>query len=315
MNSGIRQLLFIFSSVLLGLGFSYFYQGATIATWLINLPLALMLYLLFLTVDFKTIVNAFLDFRFTVTALSINFILTPLIAIFLGQVFFSENFELKLGLLMLLVTPCTDWYLVFTDLAKGNVAKGMSLLPLNLVLQIVLMPFYISLIYDNEILLDTKHLIFNLAIILIIPFCLSVLTKKWLKAENRQGFLFRHNERLSLFCLSIAIFLMFFKEGSALFLNWTLVLAFFLPLGLFFIFAFLLANEFAYKLAFSRDTKIALVFTSMARNSPLSLAIAISVFPLFSLTHLVLVIGPMIELPILAITAYFLGREKLERKK
>ncbi|HIH69628.1 hypothetical protein [Methermicoccus shengliensis] len=34
-----------------------------------------------------------------------------------------------LGLIMLLVTPCTDWYLVFTGVARGDVPFCLTLLP------------------------------------------------------------------------------------------------------------------------------------------------------------------------------------------
>jgi hypothetical protein len=30
---------------------------------------------------------------------------------------------------MLMVTPCTDWYLIFTGIAKGNVALSTAILP------------------------------------------------------------------------------------------------------------------------------------------------------------------------------------------
>lgn len=40
-----------------------------------------------------------------------------------------------------------------------------------------------------------------------------------------------------------------------------------------------------------------MTFTSLARNSPLSLAIAIAAFPDQPLISLALVIGPLIELP------------------
>jgi ACR3 family arsenite efflux pump ArsB len=41
---------------------------------------------------------------------------------------------LWVGFLMLMVTPCTDWYLVFTAVAKGNLALSTALLPVPLVL-------------------------------------------------------------------------------------------------------------------------------------------------------------------------------------
>ena len=45
---------------------------------------------------------------------------------------------------MLMVTPCTDWYLVFTGVAKGNVPLSTSILPINLILQILLLPIFLE---------------------------------------------------------------------------------------------------------------------------------------------------------------------------
>ena len=36
--------------------------------------------------------------------------------------FLSDHPALWVGFIMLMVTPCTDWYLIFTEIAKGNVA-------------------------------------------------------------------------------------------------------------------------------------------------------------------------------------------------
>ena len=46
---------------------------------------------------------------------------------------------------MLMVTPCTDWYLIFTEIAKGNVALSTAILPVNLILQVLLLPIYLFL--------------------------------------------------------------------------------------------------------------------------------------------------------------------------
>ncbi len=44
---------------------------------------------------------------------------------------------------MLMVTPCTDWYLLFTGIARGNVPLSASILPMNLILQLALLPLYL----------------------------------------------------------------------------------------------------------------------------------------------------------------------------
>ena len=56
------------------------------------------------------------------------------------------------------------------------------------------------------------------------------------------------------------------------------------------------------------DEVVSLNFTTLARNSPLSLAIAVATFPDRPLISLALVIGPLIELPALSIISNVIKR-------
>ena len=47
---------------------------------------------------------------------------------------------MRAGVILYALTPCTGWYLIFTGLAEGDVAWGVSPQPWNLVLQIALLP-------------------------------------------------------------------------------------------------------------------------------------------------------------------------------
>lgn len=67
--------------------------------------------------------------RVAATSVALNFAWTPVLAGLLGRALLSGHPDLRLGLVMLLVTPCTDWYLVFTGTARGNVTLGAALLP------------------------------------------------------------------------------------------------------------------------------------------------------------------------------------------
>lgn len=73
-------------------------------------------------------------------SLVINFVWIPLLAWVLEWLFLDSHPALWVGFLMLMVTPCTDWYLVFTGIAKGNLALSTALLPVNLVLQLAPKP-------------------------------------------------------------------------------------------------------------------------------------------------------------------------------
>lgn len=91
-----------------------------------------MLFRLFLTINVSKLKSAFLNVKFSLTSLIINFIWTPVFAYLLGYIFLSNDLPLWIGFVMLLVTPCTDWCLVFTGTARGNVPLSTSPLPANL---------------------------------------------------------------------------------------------------------------------------------------------------------------------------------------
>ena len=76
-----------------------------------------------------------------------------------------------------------------------------------------------------------------------------------------------------------------------------------IPLGLFFIVNFIIAQIVGRALGFPFDDTTSLTFTTLARNSPLSLAIAVAAFPGSPLIALVLVLGPLIELPVLSLVS------------
>ena len=129
---------------------------------------------MFVCVDLKDIGQAFVNMRYTLTTVLINFMITPIVAFFLGQIFFASSIEIRIGLLMLLVTPCTDWYLVFTGLSRGNVGLNISILPINLILQIVLMPIYLFVFLGREIQIDTTDILQSVLIVLLIPFSVLI---------------------------------------------------------------------------------------------------------------------------------------------
>ena len=118
------------------------------------------------------------------------------------------------------------------------------------------------------------------------------------------------NFQLLFLCLAIAV--MFGAESVVLFGNLDVLLRTLVPLLLFFAVNLLLTTKVGKAEGLSYDDTTSLVFTSLARNSPLALAIAVAAFPDSPLTMLMLVIGPLIELPILsAVAGYRLSRRNV----
>jgi len=137
---------------------------------------------------------------------------------------------------MLMVTPCTDWYLIFTGIAKGNVALSAAILPLNLVLQIVLLPIYLLIFGGTTGVIHLSDLIESVLIVLFIPLGLAFLTKLLVKRNQQfEEKLYSNIGALPIIFLSLAIVAMFAAQGQILIDNLALLWIITVPILLFFI--------------------------------------------------------------------------------
>ncbi|WP_405291874.1 arsenic resistance protein [Methanobrevibacter sp.] len=294
----------IFSAVIIGLFFSNIQIIADNTDYLINIFLCLMLYGLFLEVDLNELKDSFKNIKFTSTSLIINFLWTPLFGYFIGSLFLRGNVDIWIGFFMLILTPCTDWYLVFTKMAKGDLTLSLSILPINLILQIILLPIYLILFFSTANSMDYSQLAYSLVIVIVIPFIAAQFTKLILyknlkeKAAELMG-------SLEIWFLSLAVFCIFASQGDLLFDNLNSIAVLFIPLILFFIVNTVLDLLLSEKINFTYSEYASLTMTTLARNSPLALAIAINSFPGHELISIALVIGPLIELPVLYLVSKF----------
>jgi ACR3 family arsenite efflux pump ArsB len=208
-----------------------------------------------------------------------------------------------------MVTPCTDWYLIFTGIANGNVPLGASILPLNLILQIVLLPVYLLLFMGAEISFGIDTIIHSIVLVLVVPLVAAYAVKFIAQKTNRRIVLekiVKKADDIQFVLLCLAIISMFASQGTSLLNNAILFIKLLPALLVFFAVIFFLALNTGKMLKLPFRNIIPLVFTASARNSPVSLAIATITFPLQPVIALVLVIGPLVELPILAINAALL---------
>src|SRR5699024_4270062 len=239
-----------------------------------------MLYGLFLTIPLQQLKKAFSNIKFLGANTIINFIWTLVLAWALGSVFLFDHPALWIGFIMLMVTPCTDWYLAFTGIAKGNVSLSTSVLPINLILQVVLLPVYLLILAGTSESLPMSTLIESIVIVLVIPFALAHLTRFLLRKKsvlNNKIIPFFGNAQI--FFLSLAIMAMFASQGSYLLENLNVIYILIIPVLLFFIINYVIGRFVGRLLNFPYEDSVSLNMTIIARNSPVSLAIAVTAFP------------------------------------
>ena len=291
-------------AIILGLIFSNITLLSNNIGNLINLFLCVMLYAVFLEVPIKNLKESFKNIKFSSTSIIINFIWTPLFGYFLGNLFLNGNIDIFIGFIMLIITPCTDWYLVFTKMVKGDLNLSLSILPINLILQIILLPVYLIIFFSNNNSMSYTNLAYSLIIVIVIPFLLAQITKLVLNTQLNEKITDFFSNYQILF-LALAVFAIFNSQGSLLFENLNSVLTIFIPLITFFITNTIIDLLISEQINFTYEEYASLTMTTLARNSPLALAIAINSFPNHELISIALIIGPLIELPVLYIVSRF----------
>lgn len=304
------QSLIIGLAVMLGLLIGQSDYLTSYAEYFIVPFLMIMLFGLFLNIHVKDLFKSFKNIKFISANIVINFIWTPLFAYLLGYFLLQNEISIWIGFVMLMVTPCTDWYLIFTGIARGNTPLSASILPLNLVLQVVLLPVYLLLFFGKTGSVDSGILFDSIVLVVLVPFILAQTIKFVFRKMDKSDFI---ENRLSPFFettqvifLGLTIMAMFASQGAYLTANLQVVMIMLIPLMLFFIVNFIVGRVTSTFLKLNYEDSASLNLTTLARNSPISLAIAITAFPNDPLIALALVIGPLIELPILALVSQIL---------
>ena len=302
------QTAIIFFSIVIGLLLGRFTVVEANAGHFIVPFLFFMLYGLFLVIPLNRLAHAFKNLKFLGTGAVINFIWSPILAWGLGAVFLADHPALWIGFIMLMVTPCTDWYLMFTAIAKGNTALSTTILPINLMLQMVLLPVYLYIFAGAILPVPLSIIGKSMIVVLILPFVLAHLTRYALrkKAHLLNDRLIPFFTAAQMIFLALAIMAMFASQGNALLDNLEIIYILLIPILLFFFINFMLAQVVGRRMKFSYEDTASLSLTIIARNSPVALAIAVTAFPDEPLIALALVIGPLIELPVLMVVSQIL---------
>ncbi|MES2666120.1 MAG: arsenic resistance protein [Pseudomonadota bacterium] len=123
--------------------------GTTALEATINPALAFMLFVTFLQVPLPEIGKGFRETRFLAALLVSNFVAIPILVVLLLQ-FAGDDVLVRLGLLMVLLTPCIDYVITFAHLGRADARLLLSSTPILLLVQMGLLPVYLGLILGDE---------------------------------------------------------------------------------------------------------------------------------------------------------------------
>ncbi|UCD33229.1 MAG: arsenic resistance protein [Desulfobacterales bacterium] len=176
------QPFILISSVFLGIFLgTIFPEFAHYSDAILYVIIIVLVYSVMLGVPHQKIWKAYRNWRFFGIAWFVNFVIIPLMAWGLAALFLSSYPPIYVGFILYLVTPCTDWFLVFTLMAGGDVPLALALLPTNLILQVVLIPVYLILFAGEIVSFQFRALIETMLIFILLPFICAGLTRLFLR--------------------------------------------------------------------------------------------------------------------------------------
>lgn len=113
--------------------------------------LGVLLYATFLQVPFPEIRSAAASGRFLAATLVLNFLFVPVVVFVLSR-FVADEPAVLLGVLLVLLTPCIDYVIVFSGLGGSDERKVLAATPVLMVAQIITLPLYLWLFMGSEVL-------------------------------------------------------------------------------------------------------------------------------------------------------------------
>lgn len=153
----------------------------------INPVLAALLYVTFLQVPAAELLRSLRDGRFISAALVVNFFVVPLVVAAMFT-FLPADQAVRLGVLLVLLTPCVDYVIVFCGLAGGASRRLLAATPLLLILQMLLLPVFLVLVMGSDLadVVEIGPFVDAFIVLIVVPLILAWLTQGWAK-RHRSG--------------------------------------------------------------------------------------------------------------------------------
>lgn len=159
------------------------FEEGRMALWPV---LGLLLFTTFLHLDLHRWRRSLSDRRFHVGIAALNFLLLPAMAVVLLPLA-PDDPAIRLAMLLVLLAPCTDWFLAFNLIGRGNPERATATIPVLLLGQAVAVPVWLALALGASVLagFGPSRFLAVFVGLFLIPLGLA-LAARWLTARIRR---------------------------------------------------------------------------------------------------------------------------------
>lgn len=287
-------------AIALGLGVGSLWPAAGPALEALLWPtLVVLMFATFMQVPLLQWGQALRDRRFAAAVVIGNFVVLPLLAwalvAWLGLLGAAP--AVRLGVLLVLLVPCTDWFITFSQLGGGDVPRAMAVTPLNLVLQLLLLPVYLALTADAGTLsIWTLAALMPALLVVLLPLAGAAMAQRMLSHHPSADRIRKTLAWGPVPLLAMVVCLIAAAHVSTVWLGLH-VLPLVVPVfGVFLVAAALVAKALARWLALPAPEGRTLAFSLGTRNSFVVLPLALALPAGWEATAVVIVVQSLVEL-------------------
>lgn len=138
-----HQIIIYFSAIAIAALIALLFPGTGVLEEAINPALAIMLFFTFLQVPLSELRAALTRVRFLGALFVTNFLAIPVLIAVLVE-FIPNDPMVRLGVLMVLLTPCIDYVVTFSHLGRADAKLLLAATPALLITQMILLPVYLG---------------------------------------------------------------------------------------------------------------------------------------------------------------------------
>lgn len=259
--------------------------------------LGLLMYTKFTQVPLTHLRTAFTDTRFITAAVVGNFIVLPLVVWGLMHLGPSHP-AAQLGILLVLLLPCTDWFITFTHLGGGDTRHAIAFTPISLLLQLLLLPVYLWLFMGAEVTIGLlqKELIAAFLGLIVLPLLAAFITEKWVDQNKSRQQLLGFFAWFPVPLLALVVFSIAAAHVSLVFESVGMLAHLLLIFTVFLVIAGLLSRVLTRAFRLPKKQGRVLAFSLGSRNSFVVLPLALTLHASMELAVVVIIFQSLVEL-------------------
>ncbi|WP_112180243.1 MULTISPECIES: ACR3 family arsenite efflux transporter [Paraliobacillus] len=295
----------------------------------ISIPIAIliwvMIYPMMMKVNFQSVKNVSKDRKGLYITWVVNWLIKPFtmygIAAFFFYVVFGNIIPDDLaqsylaGAIILGAAPCTAMVFVWSHLTKGNAAYTVVQVATNdLIILIAYTPIVAFLLGVSGVTVPWNTLILSIVLFVVVPLAAGIITRVMM--INRKGLDYFENKFLPKFNnttiigLLLTLIIIFSFQAEILLGNTLHILLIAIPLTIQTFFIFFIAYLAAKKLKLNHTIAAPAGMIGASNFFELSLAVAIALFGASSPVALAVIVGVLVEVPVMLILVRIANKTK-----